>query len=282
MTLSESESIEPTATALPFPLPPNLSAMNNVESIRALNDRELSLNISGTSASWHARYSHSSVIYIGGLASFLTEGDVLAVFDQLGTTTHLHLPRDGATNAPRGFCFLEYADARSAVLAVDNFNGAELYGRVLRVDHVERYKRPDASVVEMVDLSAGAAVGEGSGKAGKGRVRAAERAREGETVAALSEEARKKRVMERLAAVRAQRRAEGDGNDDGGVKGEGGRGVREGVVAEGEREKGGDRERERVQKRREKEVRREERRLVREERDLRRSERDKRKRPRHR
>ncbi len=34
------------------------------------------------------------------------------------------------------------ADARSCVLAVDNFNGAKILNRVARVDHVKNYRRP--------------------------------------------------------------------------------------------------------------------------------------------
>lgn len=39
---------------------------------------------------------------------------------------------------------MSYADWRSTVLAVDNFNGTQLLGRKLKVDHVLNYMRPDA------------------------------------------------------------------------------------------------------------------------------------------
>eukprot|EP00965_Chrysotila_dentata_P030770 1024956-Pleurochrysis_carterae.AAC.1 len=45
------------------------------------------------------------------------------------------MPRDKATGKQRGFAFIAYEDQRSTVLAVDNFNGAKLLGRTLRVDH---------------------------------------------------------------------------------------------------------------------------------------------------
>jgi RNA-binding motif X-linked protein 2 len=38
------------------------------------------------------------------------------------------LCRDSATGKSKGFCFLQYEDQRSTVLAVDNLNGAELLG----------------------------------------------------------------------------------------------------------------------------------------------------------
>lgn len=54
----------------------------------------------------------------------------------------MRLSRDKQTGKSRGFAFLAYEDQRSTILAVDNFNGAEICGKVLRVDHVKKYKPP--------------------------------------------------------------------------------------------------------------------------------------------
>jgi RNA recognition motif-containing protein len=43
----------------------------------------------------------------------------------------------------RGFAFLSYTDQRSTILAVDNFNGIKLTGRIIRVDHVLKYTSPE-------------------------------------------------------------------------------------------------------------------------------------------
>lgn len=51
------------------------------------------------------------------------------------------MPRDKETGKPKGFAFLKYDDQRSTVLAVDNFNGATLLGRTLRVDHSRDYRQ---------------------------------------------------------------------------------------------------------------------------------------------
>lgn len=53
------------------------------------------------------------------------------------------MPRDPESHKPKGFSFLMYEDQRSTVLAVDNFNGAKVLGRTLRVDHVRSYRHPD-------------------------------------------------------------------------------------------------------------------------------------------
>ena len=49
--------------------------------------------------------------------------------------------RDRETGKSKGFCFMKYDDQRSTVLAVDNFNGATLLGRTLRVDHSREYRQ---------------------------------------------------------------------------------------------------------------------------------------------
>jgi RNA-binding motif X-linked protein 2 len=50
--------------------------------------------------------------------------------------------RDKESGKSKGFCFLKYDDQRSTVLAVDNFNGTNLLGRTLRVDHSRGYQQP--------------------------------------------------------------------------------------------------------------------------------------------
>lgn len=46
----------------------------------------------------------------------------------------------------RGFAFLAYMDQRSTVLAVDNLSGARVAGRVVRVEHVDNYRKKKAEV----------------------------------------------------------------------------------------------------------------------------------------
>lgn len=72
-------------------------------------------------------------IYAGGLPFELTEGDIICVFSQYGEIMEMSLARDKETGRSRGFCFLKYEDSRSCELAVDNFNGATVVNRRLKV-----------------------------------------------------------------------------------------------------------------------------------------------------
>lgn len=113
--------------------------MNSIRQTQALNKRELEAAVP-PSASWHADYRDTAYIYIGGFPFDLSEGDLLTIFSQYGNPTHLNLIRDRNTGKSKGFAFLKYEDQRSCDLAVDNLGGAEVLGRVLKVDHT-RYKK---------------------------------------------------------------------------------------------------------------------------------------------
>ena len=118
--------------------------MNVVREVIKINEEELRRGIDGSSsASWHATYSNSAWIYVGGLDIVLTEGDVLCVLSQYGEIEEIDMIRDEVTGKSKGFCFLKYEDARSAILAVDNMNGITLLGKTLRIDHKLDYKRPN-------------------------------------------------------------------------------------------------------------------------------------------
>ena len=72
----------------------------------------------------------------------MNEGDIVIVFSEFGEIVDIRLARDRETGKSRGFAFICYEDQRSTVLAVDNFNGTEICGRVLKVDHVKKYRPP--------------------------------------------------------------------------------------------------------------------------------------------
>jgi peptidyl-prolyl isomerase E (cyclophilin E) len=92
------------------------------------------------------------VLYVGGVDQSVTVATLRAAFIPFGTVTEVTLPPDPSTSeldagapcearhccAPagghRGFAFVAFADEDDANEAIFNMNGAELFGRVLRVN----------------------------------------------------------------------------------------------------------------------------------------------------
>ncbi|NXW68921.1 RBMX2 protein, partial [Hirundo rustica] len=72
-------------------------------------------------------------------------GRCQCVCHRYGEVVNINLVRDKKTGKSKGFCFLCYEDQRSTILAVDNFNGIKIKGRVIRVDHVANYRPPKES-----------------------------------------------------------------------------------------------------------------------------------------
>lgn len=118
--------------------------MNNIKQIERMNQLELDNGIFGgvSNGSWHDEYKKSAWVYIGVFPPDITEGDVICVMSQFGEIEDINLVREKGTNKSQGFAFVKYEDQRSTILAVDNFNGAKLLGKVLRCDHVTQYKLP--------------------------------------------------------------------------------------------------------------------------------------------
>ncbi|XP_055348499.1 RNA-binding motif protein, X-linked 2-like [Paramacrobiotus metropolitanus] len=151
-----------------------MNPLTNTRKINELNEREARLNIP-ESRSWHAQYKDSAWIFIGGLPYEVSEGDVICVFSQYGEPVNINLIRDKKSGKSKGFCFLCYEDQRSTVLAVDNFNGAKLCGRTIRVDHVLNYKAPKEGTDDEI---AKILAEQGCGPAAAGQLEEAVRKRE--------------------------------------------------------------------------------------------------------
>eukprot|EP00954_Amorphochlora_amoebiformis_P014747 1152944-Amorphochlora_amoeboformis.AAC.2 len=115
--------------------------MNVVREIQRINQLELDNNVP-ESGSWHEKYKDSAYVFIGGLDYDLTEGDLITIMSQFGEIVDCNLARDKEKGTSKGFAFIAYEDQRSTVLAVDNMNGAKLFDRTLRCDHVLEYRKP--------------------------------------------------------------------------------------------------------------------------------------------
>lgn len=118
--------------------------MQGVRHVERLSTKEAQLGLAAGAdqhGSWHDEYRGSAYIFVGGVARGLNEGDLVAVFSQYGRVVRVNLVRDRATGESRGYAFLCYEDERSTILAVDNFNGITLAGRVIQfVPHPDHNK----------------------------------------------------------------------------------------------------------------------------------------------
>lgn len=104
--------------------------MNIIREIDRINQTELEHGIhGGMKASWHEKYKDSAWVYIGGLSTELSEGDIICFMSQWGEIEDINLIREKTTNKSLGYAFLKYEDQRSTILAVDNFNGIRLLGK---------------------------------------------------------------------------------------------------------------------------------------------------------
>ena len=71
---------------------PKSMSLTQIKATARASEREIEAGISGA-VSWHAAFSHSAYVFVGGLGTGLTEGDVLAVFSQFGEVVDVHLCR---------------------------------------------------------------------------------------------------------------------------------------------------------------------------------------------
>jgi RNA-binding motif X-linked protein 2 len=121
--------------------------MNQIRAIQALNKREIENGVP-PEASWHVDYRDTAFVNFGGLPYEMSEGDVITIFSQFGEPVFLKLVRDKETGQSKGFGWLKYEDQRSTDLAVDNLGGAEIGGRLIRVDHARYQMRDDEDIDE--------------------------------------------------------------------------------------------------------------------------------------
>ncbi len=72
-------------------------------------------------------------IYVGNLPFTATEQELRTLFAQHGNVVSVALPTDRETGRPRGFGFVEMAQA-DAARAIESLNGQQLGGRALRIN----------------------------------------------------------------------------------------------------------------------------------------------------
>uniref|UniRef100_A0A2P2L3T4 RRM domain-containing protein n=1 Tax=Rhizophora mucronata TaxID=61149 RepID=A0A2P2L3T4_RHIMU len=75
-----------------------------------------------------------NTLYVGGLAEEVNEAIIHAAFKRFGDIKDVRTPLDQATQKHRSFGLVTFLKQEDAAAAMDNMDGAELYGRVLTVN----------------------------------------------------------------------------------------------------------------------------------------------------
>jgi RNA recognition motif-containing protein len=82
-------------------------------------------------------------IFVGGLSWNTDDLRLRTAFTHYGEIVEARVVRDRSTGRSRGFGFVTFKDPKSAHVAIDKMNGAELDGRTLNVN--EAKDRPRGS-----------------------------------------------------------------------------------------------------------------------------------------
>ena len=72
-------------------------------------------------------------LYVGNLNYRTTEDELQQAFAAVGEVTSVTIIMDRETQRPKGFAFVEMADAAGAQAAIDQLNGTQLGGRTITV-----------------------------------------------------------------------------------------------------------------------------------------------------
>ena len=80
-------------------------------------------------------------LYVGGLATDVTDAQLLQEFSVYGQVNSAEAVMDRYSGTPRGFGFVEMPAKDEAIAAINGLNGKELNGRTLEVNEA----RPRAS-----------------------------------------------------------------------------------------------------------------------------------------
>ena len=76
----------------------------------------------------------SKKLYVGNLAFQTTSQDLQELFAQAGTVESAQIIEDRDTGRSKGFAFVEMSTEEEAAAAIEQFNGKEVAGRMLKVN----------------------------------------------------------------------------------------------------------------------------------------------------
>lgn len=82
-------------------------------------------------------------IFVGNLSHGATEDQLIEAFGKFGTVSKVNIVKDRETGRPRGFAFVDMADARQAAAAMKELNLTEIDGRSITVNEARpKTERP--------------------------------------------------------------------------------------------------------------------------------------------
>ena len=76
--------------------------------------------------------NRKKVLYVGGLEENVTEEILYSAFIPFGDLKEVNIPKDFTANKHKGFGFVEFEDTEDAQEALENMDGAEIFGKVVR------------------------------------------------------------------------------------------------------------------------------------------------------
>jgi RNA recognition motif-containing protein len=82
-------------------------------------------------------------LFVGNLNFRTTEAEIMALFQEFGQVTRVHVAVDRETGRARGFAFVEMPNDEEAEKAITGLNGKEVAGRALKVN--EARPKPERS-----------------------------------------------------------------------------------------------------------------------------------------
>ena len=87
--------------------------------------------------------TRKNMLYVGGLDDNVTEEILHAAFIPFGDLKTVQIPKDYTKNKSRGFGFVEFDLDEDCADALENMEGAELFGRTLHVSIAKPMKSTD-------------------------------------------------------------------------------------------------------------------------------------------
>ncbi|MGD8427191.1 MAG: RNA-binding protein [Balneolaceae bacterium] len=73
-------------------------------------------------------------IYVGNLSYGVSDKDLRELFEEFGEVSSAKVIKDRETGRSKGFAFIEMDSDDDARAAIDELNGAEVEGRVIKVN----------------------------------------------------------------------------------------------------------------------------------------------------